>query len=314
MPWIAAMPKLEDTDSWDYPLLSSGEWDKPRWTPSRVDIEAAGLSDPGKVRANNEDHFLITRFGRFLEQMQSNLPPGNRSPRHELIGHALLVADGLGGHAAGEAASQAAIQILMRLVADTPDWIFRLDEQHLAAEVQRRAALRIEQISRAMTEQADADPSLRGFGTTLTLAWGLGQRWFVAHVGDSRAYRFRLGVLLQLTDDHTVAQELADTGVIEQEQVAGHRLRNRLTRLLGDDMQNVTPQIRPFGVEDRDTLMLCSDGLTDMLSPETIAGILAHKQPADACCRELIDAALEAGGKDNITAIVARIGMSPARA
>ncbi len=308
------MASLEDTDSWDNTLLGFREWDKPSWMPSRVDIDAFGLSDPGKVRENNEDHFLIARYGRFLEHVQSNLPADDASARHELIGHALLVADGLGGHAAGEAASKAAIEILLGLATDTPDWIFRLDDRQLATEVEHRMEQRIEQISRTMTEQANADPSLRGFGTTLTVARGVGKRWFVTHVGDSRAYRFRQGALLQLTHDHTVAQELADAGLVEQEQLARHRFRNHLTRLLGDDMEHVTPQIRPFIVEDRDSLLLCSDGLTDMIDEKTIAGILAREQPADACCRQLVDLALEAGGKDNITVIVARIRMSHAQA
>lgn len=305
------MNALKETDSWVRPLRSPAEWGQPRWMPAHVTIDVAGLSHQGHVRTSNEDHFLVSRFGRFLENVQSNVPADQIPARHELIGHALLVADGLGGHAAGEVASRAAISILFNLAVDTPDWIFRLDEQSLAAEVEGRAEERMEEISQLMTDQADANPGLHGFGTTLTVAFGLGEKWILAHVGDSRAYRFRRGALKQLSHDHTVAQELADTGIIGQQQVAFHPLRHQLTRLLGDDVRCPAPQIEPFVVEDGDRLLLCSDGLSDMLSDEKIAGILSVEQSAADCCRSLIDFALAAGGRDNVTAIVARLGLTP---
>jgi protein phosphatase len=303
------MKSFDDTDSWDTPLLRPGTWDKPLWTPADFQVDAAGLSHPGLVRSNNEDHYLVTRFGRFLECVDSNLAAEDLPPRHEVTGTALVVADGLGGHAAGETASKSALRILFNLVVDTPDWILRVDEKRLAEEVERRAEERLAQVSQAMTQTADIQPGLRGFGTTLTAAWGLGEEWFVAHVGDSRAYLFRQGALKQLTRDHTVAQELADTGQIDADEVALHPLRNRLTRLLGDHVQHVTPQVRHFTVADGDILLLCTDGLTDMVDDETIASILAIEQPVEVCAQRLIDAALNFGGRDNATAIVARIGL-----
>jgi protein phosphatase len=302
------MSSIDDTDSWEnLQIEPPTEGRSPRWTPAQVMIDAAGLSHTGYVRTNNEDHFLITRFGRFLESVQSNLPAEEIPPRHEVMGNALLVADGLGGHAAGETASKSALQILYNLVADTPDWILRLDEPRQAHEVERRADERIAQISDAMTEQADVQPELRGFGTTLTAAWGIGEKWFLAHLGDSRAYRLRQGALKQLSHDHTMAQELADLGAIDPHHVALHPLRSRLTRLVGDQTQHLTPLIRPFTVADGDALLLCTDGLTDMVDDELITDILAVRQPAVLTARSLLDAALVGGGKDNVTVIVARL-------
>ena len=299
------MGSLDDTVEFEY-APDSVILRRAPWQRAKLRLDAAGLSHQGHVRSNNEDHFAIASFGRSLELTQSNLPPDDTPTRHDLAGQALLVTDGLGGQAAGETASRAAINLLFQLVVETPDWIFRLDDPPLAAEIERRASQRMDQISQTMTQQADADPHLRGFGTTLTMAWGVGSQWIVAHVGDSRAYLCRQGELKQLTHDHTVAQALADAGMIKQTDVRFHRMRNRLTQLLGDDVRHVTPQIEHLVVQPGDSVLLCTDGLTDMLPDSLIAGLLAEATSAAECCLRLITAALDAGGKDNVTAIVGR--------
>src|SRR5438309_2133295 len=162
---------------------------------SLVQIDVAGLSHPGKVRPNNEDHFLVVRFGRFLEPLATNLPAGQVPSRFEDVGYAMAVADGLGGHAAGEEASKRALTTLVNLVLNTPDWFFRMDDPSSAEEVMRRAADRFGQIDHALAEEAADDPTLHGFGTTMTLAASVGWDVLIAHVGDSRAYLFRKGTL-----------------------------------------------------------------------------------------------------------------------
>lgn len=301
------MSSVDDTDEWDFKELQSAPWDRPPWQTAFLQVEIAGLSHQGHVRQNNEDHFLTARYGRFLETLQSNIPISERAPQHELVGHALLVADGMGGAAAGEVASREAINILFHLVVDTPDWIFRLDEERLAAEIERRATKQIEHVGEVMTHEADVDPEMRGFGTTLVMAWGIGEYWFVAHVGDSRVYLHRDGTMQQLTNDHTVAQEMADAGLIKQQEVYLHRLRHRLTRVLGDQAE-VTPEIRRLKLQENDCLLLCTDGLSEMINDQEIGQILASNQSADQCCVQLVDAALAAGGKDNVTAVVALFG------
>src|SRR5262249_36062030 len=215
-------------------------------------VETAGLSHPGKVPHNNEDHFLIGRFGRFLETLQSNLPEGEIPSRVEETGYGFLVADGVGGSAAGEMASKLAISTLVKLFLQAPDWILRLDEEPLAQQVIRRTAERYEQVNLAMAEQAQQDPELRGFATTLTLAASLGRYLFVAHVGDSRAYLLREAKLHRLTRDHTLAQTMAQLGRINQEQVAAHHLRHVVLKALGDRSRRAEPDVHQHALDDGD--------------------------------------------------------------
>jgi serine/threonine protein phosphatase PrpC len=294
-----------DTAEWT-PLAMSAGGQRSAPFSSLVEVDAAGLSDQGKVRHNNEDHFLISRFGRFLEAVETNLPRAEIPTRSEEIGYAMLVADGIGGSQAGEVASKLAITTLVNLVLQFPDWILRLDEDFFIDEVLRRASQRYDQINLAMTEHAEDDPSLRGFGTTLTGAWGLGKDLFVAHIGDSRAYMFRSGRLRQLTRDHTLAQELANQGAIAQEDVATHHWRHVLTRSLGPRSRLARPDVQRLKLEDGDTLLLCTDGLTTMVGEQAIADILARDEAARLTCQFLVDRALAEGGRDNVTVIVAR--------
>lgn len=273
---------------------------------SLVQVDLGGRSDPGKVRPNNEDYYLILRFGRFLETMQTNLPADTVPSRAEEGGHAMVVADGMGGCAAGEEASRRALAILVNLVLSTPDWILRLDEPPLPKEVLRRAVERYEQINKNLEEDAKADPGLSGFGTTLTMAWGLGSDLFLAHLGDSRAYLLRKGRLQQLTSDHTLAQAVVDQGLMDWQQATTLRLRHVLTQSLGDHGRQILPDVTWVALEDNDHLLLCTDGLTEMVDNETIAKLLGSGEPAETICQRLVDRALEAGGKDNVTVVVAR--------
>ena len=160
---------------------------------SPVQVDVAGLSHPGKVRPNNEDHFLVLRFGRFLEPLATNLPAGQVPSRFEDIGYVMAVADGMGGHAAGEEASKLAITTLVNLVLNTPDWFLRMDDPPAAEEVMRRATERYGRIDQALAAEAAEGLTLHGFGTTMTLAASLGGDLLLAHVGDSRAYLLRGG-------------------------------------------------------------------------------------------------------------------------
>jgi protein phosphatase len=271
-------------------------------------IDVAGATHPGRIRPSNEDHFLIARFGRFLETIETNLSPQDMDPRYEEVGYGLVTADGLGGHSAGEEASRLAITCLRDLVLATPDWILRVDRDEDAERIRQRVQARFEQTSRAMTREADVKPQLHGFATTLTLAATLGKDLLVFHVGDSRAYLFRKGGLHQLTRDHTRAQQLLDAGLIKPEDLTTHQWRNRLTRMLGDHVANARPDVLRLSLEDADCLLLCTDGLTEMVDEATIAQILDMTEGAAAACQSLLDAALQAGGKDNITVVVAQYG------
>jgi protein phosphatase len=280
------------------------EW--PRADSAVAQVDVAGLSHVGNVRARNEDHFFIGRFGRFLENIQTNVPPEELQDRFTEAGYAMVVADGLGGHAAGDTASRLAINVLVNLVLGTSDWILRFDTQSDFERVIERTRQRFIETSRVMTAESQANPELRGFGTTLTLAASVGRDLFVAHVGDTRAYIFRGGKLLQLTTDHTCAQELFEAGVLDDTSAGAAWLKSRVTRLLGDSSKSCEPDVQTLRLEHGDTLLVCSDGLCDMVDDATIAGVLAENQPAETACARLIELALAAAGRDNVTLIVAR--------
>jgi serine/threonine protein phosphatase PrpC len=273
---------------------------------SLVQVDAFGLSHQGLVRPNNEDHFLTLRFGRYLIPLQTNLPEDDRPSLSEEAGFGMVVADGIGGSVAGELASKLAINTFVNLLLRTADWILRLDDDYYEQQVIRRAWGRVQEVNSALTEKAQADPNLRGFGTTLTLAFSLGKDLIIAHVGDSRAYIFRDGVLAQLTQDHTVAQTMANEGAIRQRDVAKSRFRHVLTRSLGMDVENLVPDIEFLTLRDKDCLLLCTDGLTDMVPSARIAMILGAEEPAEKTCARLLDEALTAGGRDNITVALGR--------
>jgi len=195
------------------------------------------------------------------------------------------------------------------LILQSPKWAMRFDDpatrEREIRELASRARAYLQGAEAEIRRRVSDDPSLAGMGTTLTGAYTAGADMFVQHVGDSKAFVLRDGVLRKITRDHTVAQEYADLGVIPQEDVAGHRLHHVLTRAVGGGGDEAQSDFHHWGLHDGDRLLLCSDGLTDMVAEEDITRLLvAHPLSADAC-RALVDAALEAGGLDNVTVIVA---------
>ena len=276
---------------------------------SMVKVDFGALSHAGKVRKNNEDHFLVTRLGRSVEPLMTNMPAGQLPERLEEYGYGMLVADGMGGAAAGEVASRMAINLLVKLIIDTAKWGRRIDEQEAEALMERLENY-YNAIHSELVRQGEIDPSIAGMGTTLTVAYSFCSDLFVAHVGDSRAYLVREGQLRQLTRDHTVAQKLADDGSIPQEAVAKHRLRHVLTNVLGGHSGPLVTEIEQFQLADRDRLLLCSDGLTDMVDDATIEAALQKIESSQEACEKLLDLALNAGGNDNITIVLARYGFS----
>jgi serine/threonine protein phosphatase PrpC len=300
------MSATNPNDTVEIPAAPSAGADVTRSLSASARVEMAGLSHPGKVRPNNEDHFLVGRFGRYLETLQSNLPEGEVPPLVEETGYGMLVADGVGGSAAGGLASQLAIRTIVDLFLQTPDWILRLEQVPLVEKVMQRAAERYEKVNQALAELAEDDPELRGLATTLTIAASLGRCLIVAHVGDSRAYLLRGGKLSLLTRDHTLAQSMAQLGFIKQDQVATHHLRHVLLKALGGQDRRVEPDVHEHVLDDGDCLLICTDGLTEMVDEKTIRDVLGSGDTSHEVCQRLIDLALKAGGKDNVTVVCAR--------
>jgi len=285
----------------------------PEAISSGVRLDVAALSDIGNVREQNEDHYFVARAGRHVTTMLTNVPSGDVPSQFGETGYLMVVADGMGGHAGGEVASRLAIATLINITLHVPDWILRLDDEH-AQKLMERAAVRVNQVHDMLKERARLDPTLHGMGTTMTAAFSLGNDLFVAQVGDSRAYLFRNGSLQLLTRDQTHAQMLADLGDISQQEVACHRLRHILTNALGSSQSDVHAEIRRWKLADGDRLLLCTDGLTDMIDDAGIAAVLARETRSTEACRLLVDGALANGGRDNITVVLARYSMPPTAA
>ena len=272
---------------------------------AKVQVDLAALSHQGKVRENNEDHFLITRIERSLETIKTNLPKGAIPQRFAEVGYGMLVADGMGGRQAGEIASRLAISTFVNVVLHTPDWILRLGKPE-AEQVMERMAKRYRIVDVTMREQARTDPTLAGMGTTMTLACSVGPILVLAHIGDSRVYLIRAGQCHQLTRDHTQAQSLVDLGIMQPEEAAGHYLKHALTRVLGAGESLGEAEVQQLTLADEDQILLCTDGLTEMVQQQMIGDILRESKTSDEACKRLVDAALDNGGKDNVTVVLGR--------
>jgi protein phosphatase len=272
---------------------------------AKVQVDLAALSHQGKVRQNNEDHFLVSRVERSLKTVLTNLPKGLIPEIFAEVGYGMLVADGMGGRQAGEIASRLAISTFVNLVLHTPDWFMRVGTPEVE-EVMERFAERYRIVDATVREKAETDPALAGMGTTMTLACSLGPVLVLAHIGDSRVYLFRAGQCHQLTRDHTMAQGLVDLGILKPEQPGWHRFKHSLTRALGAGESLGEAEVQQLTLADNDQILLCTDGLTDMVGQPIIAAILADSKTSEEACQRLVTAALDNGGKDNVTVVLAR--------
>ncbi len=269
-----------------------------------VKVSFGAVSDAGKVRQRNEDHYMVARVRRTFNVLAHNLP---KEEMPDFIGedaYAMVVADGMGGMNAGDVASMLAISTGVKLADRSVKWGFKINEKE-ARDLLARLSAYFREIDRRITRKSEADRRLFGMGTTMTLAYSVGIHLFLIHVGDSRAYLLRNGQPQQLTRDHTVAQALADAGQITQDDVRKHLRRNTLTNYLGGHRGRVKADVRWLRLEDGDRVLLCSDGLTDMVDDPGIATCLAKNPEADQAALALTRLALRLGGKDNITVIVA---------
>ncbi|KZM34200.1 protein phosphatase 2C domain-containing protein [Oerskovia enterophila] len=237
-----------------------------------IALRYAAVSDVGLVRSNNQDS-------------------GYAGP------HLLVVADGMGGHAGGDVASSLAIAALAPLDGEShgPDDAL----SHLEASID---SARLD-----LVERSELTPELAGMGTTVTAILRSGNALAMAHLGDSRAYLLRDGVLNQVTTDHTFVQHLVDTGRITPEEAEYHPQRNVVMRVLGDFDVDLTPDMSVREARPGDRWMLCSDGLSGFVSIETLEHTLSTVADTDECADHLLQLALRAGSTDNVTVVVADV-------
>jgi len=289
----ASVVKPSDFDTVDIP--------QPR---KNLTVRAFGLSDRGRVRSTNEDQFLIASLVKALQIQQTSLPqPETR--RSSDSSYLFVVADGMGGHAAGEEASALAIESVEQYVLEALKWFACCrpsDEDRVLVDFQKALGVAHQRVRSEAAER----PELRGMGTTVTLAYSLNDELYVAHVGDSRCYLLRAGHLYRVTQDHSLVEEMIRRGLIKPEEAANHRWRHVITSTVGGDSSDVRVDVHRLHLEADDVLLVCSDGLTEMVTDEEIAQTLAEVENPEVACYQLVGRANEAGGVDNITAVIAR--------
>jgi protein phosphatase len=271
-------------------------------------LDCFGMTDRGKVRPSNEDQFLIGDLARSIADcpLVSSLGPSwdaGEMARADL----LLVADGVGGCAGGERASRLAVEEVVECLHACRHEL-RNHASCTPADVLSDLTTALFWAAHCIQREAAANPAQSRMGTTLTLAYLNWPMAFVAHAGDSRAYVYRPGELVQITQDQTWAQLLASAGVIQSDQVESHPMRNVLASLLSPNHRQLTPQVHQRELSPGDQLLLCTDGLTKSVAADQIAEILNCSLSAEEACRELVAAANGAGGSDNITVVLARFG------
>ena len=233
----------------------------------------------GKVRPINEDRYLVPEEGDSI----------------------VLVADGMGGHKAGEVASETAAQTIRACAV----------KMH-GREISIKTALKwVRQANQIIYRMANEKPECMGMGTTMTFLYFMDKHALLAHVGDSRCYRIRDGRIMQLTKDHSLVAELVRIGEITPEQARNHPYRNIITRALGTD-DDVAVDAQDIPVEENDVYLLCSDGLSNYLEEDELLQAV-QTQPSDALCDHLVQIALDRGGRDNITVVAAYCGGEVAR-
>jgi protein phosphatase len=299
---MGSIPDPELPDTGEYvafgELVARFFEDEPR---TAVHVEVGALSHRGRVRDDNEDHYLVVRRRRRRDVLLSNLPV-ERFDQAEQEAYSLLVADGMGGHAFGELASFLALRVAWDLGGREIKWAVKMNRRE-SDELTQKAAVFFGLLDRALQSAAQAQPRLSGMGTTLTACYSTGPELFVLHAGDSRAYLYRDGSLRRLTRDHTLAQEMIDSGMAEPGSEVAKSIRHVLTNYVGGG--SVAVDVEHHRLAHGDRLLLCTDGLTDLVAEVEIAAVLeAHPRP-DAACRALVDRALDCGGLDNITVVLA---------
>jgi protein phosphatase len=244
------------------------------------ELQITGLTDPGRMREQNEDNIAM-------------------APEAGLV----VVADGMGGHRAGEVASRLAVEAIQRHIVDTLSQAAANGNGSIEVMAVRDA---IQRANQAIFDHARANPDYAGMGSTVVVTLFYGDKLCVGHVGDSRLYRFRDTILEQVTEDHSVVQELVSRGLVTAEEARLSVSKNLVTRALGID-PDVEADISEHDVYDDDLYMLCSDGVNDVLADGDIEMMLTeHGRNLETTVRHMVEIANERGGPDNISVILVR--------
>jgi protein phosphatase len=271
--------------------------------PRDDELDFYGLTHTGKVRKDNQDHFLICSLRGGVAIHRTSLPDPEQWPGAQRVAFLAMVADGVGGSAMGEEASRLAVAGITEYVTQSMNCYHTSDssKDSAFAEALVEAAM---QVHARIVEQTREDPGQRGGSTTLTLWLGVWPRAYLLQVGDSRCYTLRGGVLTQISRDQTMAQELVDSGVLTRTEAPRTRWAHVLSSSMGG--QQTAPVVTRLDQAWGTTGLLCSDGLTKHVSDDRIAERLRTMTSAQQVCETLLQDALDGGGSDNITILVGR--------
>jgi len=271
--------------------------------PRDDELDVFGLTDVGRVRRDNQDHFLFCTVHKTLRVHTTSLAtPELLEIPSQRLASLFMVADGVGGAEGGEAASRVTIETMAMYVTHAMHCYFRADaEDDSAFLAELEAAARAS--SKNVAARARMEPEISRMATTLTLGLAVWPRLYILQVGDSRAYRYRSGELTRLTRDQTMAQDLVDRGALKAADVERSPLRNILSSAIGRD---ATPVVTQHDLQRGDLLLLCSDGLSSYVPEDRILARCRQEATSEGLARALMADALEAGGSDNITVLAAR--------
>lgn len=249
-----------------------------------IKIESYGLSNVGMKRSHNEDHYLMN------DDLQL-----------------YVVADGMGGHLGGEFASKMAVatveEVVQRLSESEATEIHGVNTENMSESEKLRFA--IKEAGRRIYDQSLYDETLKGMGTTTVASYVKDNLAFVANVGDSRGYFIRDGKIEQITEDHSLVSEQVRAGILSANEAKSHRLKNIITRSVGYQ-EEVDPDIKTLQLKKGDKILMCSDGLSNLVEDREIQGVLSQCSLKEAC-ENLVALANERGGDDNITVVILQV-------
>ncbi len=265
-------------------------------------LEIAALTHQGNVRSSNEDQFSVVRRTRDAVVLATSIADIDVSigQQHSWL---LAVADGVGGHVSGEIASATAVSTILNVANDLSSWVMRPAEE-VAEDFDERAEVYASAIQQALRSRAESNRALAGMATTLTTVYVFGSSAVVVNLGDSRCYLVRSDEIHQITRDHTLGRELEEKGLPPK---VVQSYRNVLTRCFNTAGETVNMDVYQLKLEENDQLLLCTDGLTDMVTDQAILQLITADSSVKNASERLVSMALNNGGRDNVTVVLARV-------
>lgn len=268
---------------------------------TELSYEFGAATDKGLRRSENQDHYIVLRRTRTQQLLFTNVPTEELAlPADEA--YAIAVADGMGGVGCGSLASQIAIRSAWDIAGRASSWVMKLESMN-SAELAERIEGFVYLMQQAFVDEYNHNPAFALSGTTWTSAYFVSGFAAIAQIGDSPSFLWRDGTMRRVSVDHTIEQEFISCGVAPE--IAG-KFSHMLTRCLGYESHNARPDVHFLRIQPGDQLLVCTDGLTDMVGEPFIAQCLDDSPNAQSACDNLVKLALDAGGKDNVTALLAR--------